>query len=369
MDITIYQINMGRDHNRIAFEGLDLLKMYQGSDKIDSRIYDRVFEGEVDCKDLEDVYRKFNLEHPEGYKGRSLSVSDVVEIVDENGDSTFHFCDSIGFKQIDFDPYLTEEYKEDKIKVVLCEPGKVARVAEISNTLAGLQKTVKGDIEQFCPYEEAVAIICNEEGKFNGMMPNRAIYSEPQEVEMSYGELTSRFREAERNGGEHLTGYIVFTEDSFTKPYPEAARTYAVGSNNKAFQPNMGGYSIYASALDGSDPMIRLEGYMQSEKGGKDGWKIERCYMKSDEKEMSIAMPQRTGPFRRSVRCVICSWSSLNRRQSRSLCLLNFIPPDRWTFSASRAMSIWTSALWCSTFTALALSSSPPDCWLSPIPC
>ena len=77
MDITIYQINMGRDHNRIAFEGLDLLKMYQGSDKIDSRIYDRVFEGEVDCNDLEDVYRKFNLEHPEGYKGRSLSVSDL----------------------------------------------------------------------------------------------------------------------------------------------------------------------------------------------------------------------------------------------------------------------------------------------------
>lgn len=172
MDITIYQINMGRDHNRIAFEGLDLLKMYQGSDKIDSRIYDRVFEGEVDCKDLEDVYRKFNLEHPEGYKGRSLSVSDVVEIVDENGDSTFHFCDSIGFKQIDFDPYLTEEYKEDKIKVVLCEPGKVARVAEISNTLADLQKTVKGDIEQFCPYEEAVAIIFNEEGKSASLRMN-----------------------------------------------------------------------------------------------------------------------------------------------------------------------------------------------------
>lgn len=34
MDITIYQINMGRDHNRIAFEGLDLLRQYQGSDKI-----------------------------------------------------------------------------------------------------------------------------------------------------------------------------------------------------------------------------------------------------------------------------------------------------------------------------------------------
>ena len=153
--------------------------------------------------------------------------------------------------------------------------------------------------------------ICNEEGKFNGMTPNRAIYSEPQEVEMSYGELTSRFREAERNGGEHLTGYIVFTEDSFTKPYPEAARTYAVSSNNKAFQPNMGGYSIYASALDGSDSMIRLEGYMQSEKGGKDGWKIERCYMKSDEKEMIDVI---FGPF------FICdcsgpNYGSLNQEQ------------------------------------------------------
>lgn len=259
MDITIYQINMGRDHNRIAFEGLDLLKMYQGSDKIDSRIYDRVFEGEVDCKDLEDVYRKFNLEHPEGYKGRSLSVSDVVEIVDENGDSTFHFCDSIGFKQIDFDPYLTEEYKEDKIKVVLCEPGKVARVAEISNTLAGLQKTVKGDIEQFCPYEEAVAIICNEEGKFNGMMPNRAIYSEPQEVEMSYGELTSRFREAERNGGEHLTGYIVFTEDSFTNgDQPDGPEVY--GHRREGREPSAADHADLLPHRRAGEPVKREKG-------------------------------------------------------------------------------------------------------------
>ena len=143
------------------------------------------------------------------------------------------------------------------------------------------------------------------------MMPNRAIYSEPQEIEMSYGELTSRFREAERNGGEHLTGYIVFTEDSFTKPYPETARTYAVSSNNKAFQPNMGGYSIYASALDGSDPMIRLEGYMQSEKGGKDGWKIERCYMKSDEKEMIDVI---FGPFF-ICDCSGANYGSLNQEQ------------------------------------------------------
>ena len=103
-----------------------------------------------------------------------------------------------------------------------------------------------------------------------------------KQIGMSYGELTSKFRTVERKG-EHLLGYVVFTADSFDKPYDERSRTYCVSSNNKAFQPNMGGYSIYASCLDGTDPMARLEGYMAAEHGGKNGWKVERCYvMESD---------------------------------------------------------------------------------------
>ena len=51
----------------------------------------------------------------------------------------------------------------------------------------------------------------------------------------------------------------------------------------------MGGYSIYASSLDGSDPCVRLEQYMASEYGGKNGWQIERCYMMSDEVERAKA--------------------------------------------------------------------------------
>ena len=80
-----------------------------------------------------------------------------------------------------------------------------------------------------------------------------------------------------------ISGYIVFTQDSFTEAYSEEQRTYAVSSNNKAFIEGMGGYSIYASSLDGSDPCVRLEAYMADEHGGKDGWKIERCYMKDPE--------------------------------------------------------------------------------------
>lgn len=97
---------------------------------------------------------------------------------------------------------------------------------------------------------------------------------------ITYEELTRIFREHERNDPEtHISGAIVFAEDSFTEPYSLEARTYLVSSNNKAYRPNMGGYSIYGSAKDGSDPLVRLEGYMAAEKGGRNGWIVDYCYI------------------------------------------------------------------------------------------
>lgn len=124
--------------------------------------------------------------------------------------------------------------------------------------------------------------ICNEEGKVNGLTPNRAVYGEPQTVEMTFAEMRSRFCEAENEGKEHLSGYIVFTQDSFDKPYDERSRTYGVSSNNKAFQSGMGGYSIFGSCLDGTDPCVRLDGYLF----GENAWKIEKCYMMEPSREM-----------------------------------------------------------------------------------
>ena len=122
MKIAIYQINPDRDENNVAFLNYENLERFQGSAELRSEIYDKVFEGKVECGTLEEVYQMFNLDHPDGYRGRSLSVSDVVEVVGEEK-STFHFCDSIGFREVDFDPDMTEPLKEKKIKVVLCEPG------------------------------------------------------------------------------------------------------------------------------------------------------------------------------------------------------------------------------------------------------
>ena len=68
--------------------------------------------------------------------------------------------------------------KEETIRVVLLEPHQMARTVEVKNTLEGLQALVKGDIEPFYPFEEEVCFICNDEGKINGMEPNRAIYDD-----------------------------------------------------------------------------------------------------------------------------------------------------------------------------------------------
>ena len=61
------------------------------------------------------------------------------------------------------------------IRVVLVEPGKLARIAEVGTTLDAMQRTVGGDIEAYYPFEEQVCIVCNEEGKINGLPLNRAI--------------------------------------------------------------------------------------------------------------------------------------------------------------------------------------------------
>ena len=78
------------------------------------------------------------------------------------------------------DPEIFEE--KETIRVVLCEPGELARVADIGTSLSDLQAVVDGFIEPFYPFEEPVCIVCNDEGKFNGMKPNRAVYDQDGKI-------------------------------------------------------------------------------------------------------------------------------------------------------------------------------------------
>ncbi len=106
---------------------------------------------------------------------------------------------------------------------------------------------------------------------------------------VTYQKMREYFRAAERNR-QHLTGYIVFSPASFAREYSLESRTYVVSRNNKAFWSKVGSRSIFASALDGSDPNARLDCFMAAEQGGPDGWQIERCYMMADEVEQAKNM-------------------------------------------------------------------------------
>lgn len=85
---------------------------------------------------------------------------------------------------------IPDEYKlgdsatrePEKITVLVVEPMKKPYVKELEHTLENLQKEVGGCIEAVYPFEDKVAIICNDEGKFNGMQLNRCMRDQDGEI-------------------------------------------------------------------------------------------------------------------------------------------------------------------------------------------
>ena len=102
MKVRVYQIYFDRDKNNLSFRNLEFI--YQkASGRIPEEIYELVYEGEINASNLEDVFYVLNAALPEDYRTRSLSVSDVVEVVHSPEKSIFYFCDSFGFSRIPFD--------------------------------------------------------------------------------------------------------------------------------------------------------------------------------------------------------------------------------------------------------------------------
>lgn len=96
---SIYQLKRSDDLHGIRFESFDYLQ--KNGIPCDIRNYDLVYSGNMRPNEtLENLFYKFNMEHPEDFKGHSLSVSDVI-VVKERGVNTAHYVDSIGFKQVD----------------------------------------------------------------------------------------------------------------------------------------------------------------------------------------------------------------------------------------------------------------------------
>ena len=168
MKIKVFQIVSERDKRNVKFAGLEEMKKYQGSDKVNAALYEEVFDGDVDRNTLEGVYELLNTDPPPLYRGHSMSVSDIVKT--EEG---FFYCDRYGFKTVNFDETLATKPK-DLLHILFAEPGKTAYAAEIENSLRAKQRAVGGMIE-VVSNGDGTLIVCNEEGKLIGLPANRRI--------------------------------------------------------------------------------------------------------------------------------------------------------------------------------------------------
>ena len=61
------------------------------------------------------------------------------------------------------------------MQVVIVEPEKKPRVQNIGDSLASMQEIVGGTIQAMYPFDEPVALICNDEGKLLNLPLNRAL--------------------------------------------------------------------------------------------------------------------------------------------------------------------------------------------------
>ena len=95
---SIYQIKGGDETRDFRFEPYDRLQA--AGNVVDRANYELVYSAPLAPEtSLEDIYTRFNIDHPKDFKGHSLSVSDVV-VLHQNGQDTAHYVDSIGFQQV-----------------------------------------------------------------------------------------------------------------------------------------------------------------------------------------------------------------------------------------------------------------------------
>ncbi len=66
--------------------------------------------------------------------------------------------------------------------VVIVEPCKAPDQKEIDASLEAMQQIVGGLIQAIYPFEESIALICNEEDKLTGLPPNRALRDETGKI-------------------------------------------------------------------------------------------------------------------------------------------------------------------------------------------
>lgn len=123
----IYQLKHNPELDHLRFEGTESLKRMgitkDNLDVINPVNYELIYVGELSelqeqtqDETLEAIYEKFNIDHPEDYRGHSMSVSDIV-VLHQNGENSAHFVDSFGFTGLPDFMQTLEGVKEQEVEI------------------------------------------------------------------------------------------------------------------------------------------------------------------------------------------------------------------------------------------------------------
>jgi hypothetical protein len=107
---AIYQLKDDGGLWGYAFTDYDTLK--KSGKKVERKNYDLIYAAPHNDENLEEIYTRFNINHPSDFRGHSLSVSDVVVLKDNDGQYTAYYTDSFGFKPLR--GFMTESGRSHK---------------------------------------------------------------------------------------------------------------------------------------------------------------------------------------------------------------------------------------------------------------
>ena len=117
----IYQLRLDEEHPTVpfAFGGIETLHK-AGFEQPPAAEYNQVYDGilpYIDGEDeqhrLERIFEQYNDNLPDGYPGRSIAPSDVIELYGGEG-RRYYYCDTGGFCPVKFSPMLAKPLKQEK---------------------------------------------------------------------------------------------------------------------------------------------------------------------------------------------------------------------------------------------------------------
>jgi len=111
MKVQIHQLKLKCDNEECeankdnvcmnTFTALEDLEVVPNLDSCYEKVYNmEITEDEFSNKDniLEHLFHELNINHPKDYTGRSLSVSDIIQLGDE-----YYYCQPVGFMKVEME--------------------------------------------------------------------------------------------------------------------------------------------------------------------------------------------------------------------------------------------------------------------------